>query len=191
MQLTHTHSHSRHTVPSVCFTCTNNCLTSVMVEESVLPPKDLRRLHDDGIRKLISHCCLTYSLERNVIHKDQYIYTDEPPFYIHWLKHAYTVQQKHYTLVLLSKSWAICGETALHLVPQVFGRAAYVSVEVRHVDKLCDAGLSGCLGNLLRDGHEDILEAIVPFTQKEEKYLRVSAHHPNYNIYFIFKPSLS
>lgn len=48
------------------------------------------------------------------------------------------------------------------LVPQVFGWAADVSVEVGHVDELRDAGLSGCLGNLLRDAHEDILIAEVP-----------------------------
>lgn len=59
-----------------------------------------------------------------------------------------------------------CGKTALYLVPQVFGWAAYVSIEVRHVDKLCDAGRSGCLGNLLRDGHEDIFIAIVAVNKK-------------------------
>lgn len=42
-----------------------------MVEESVLSPKQLRRLHDDGIRKLISHCILSYSLERTIMHRDQ------------------------------------------------------------------------------------------------------------------------
>lgn len=56
----------------------------------------------------------------------------------------------------------------LYLVPQVLGRAAYVSVEVRHVDELCDACLSGCLGNLLRDAHEDILKAIVPLHKKRK-----------------------
>lgn len=55
-----------------------------------------------------------------------------------------------------------CRETSHYLVPQVLGFAAYVGVEVRHVDELCDAGLSGCLSNLLRDGHVDVLKAIVP-----------------------------
>ncbi|TNN85069.1 hypothetical protein EYF80_004723 [Liparis tanakae] len=45
---------------------------------------------------------------------------------------------------------------------RVFGLAAHVSVEVRHVDQLRDAGLSGRLGNLLRDVHEDILKEEVP-----------------------------
>lgn len=58
-----------------------------------------------------------------------------------------------------------------HLIPQVFGWTAYISIEVGHVDKLRDASLSGCFGNLLRDGHEDIVEAEVPSTQKEEKIL--------------------
>lgn len=64
--------------------------------------------------------------------------------------------------------------TALYLIPQVFGWAAYISIEVGHVDKLGDASLSGCFGNLLRDGHEDIVEAKVPFTQKEEKHVEVN-----------------
>jgi len=57
-------------------------------------------------------------------------------------------------------------ETTLYLVPEVFGQAAYVGVEVRHMDELGDAGLSGCLGNLLRDVHVDILEAIVTSHKK-------------------------
>lgn len=44
-------------------TLPQNCgLTRIMVEESVFPPKHLRGLQDDSIRKLISHCCLSYSL---------------------------------------------------------------------------------------------------------------------------------
>lgn len=56
-----------------------------------------------------------------------------------------------------------------YLVPQVFGWASDVCVEVRHVDKLCDASLSGCLGNLLRDGHKDVVETIVAEDEKERK----------------------
>lgn len=37
-------------------------LTCVVVEESVLPAEDLRRLHDDGVRELVSNCALAYSL---------------------------------------------------------------------------------------------------------------------------------
>lgn len=36
-----------------------------MVEESVFTPKHLRRLHDDSVRKLISHCLLSNSLQNN------------------------------------------------------------------------------------------------------------------------------
>lgn len=57
---------------------------------------------------------------------------------------------------------AVCRETNHYLIPQVFRWAAYVSVEVRHVDELCDSGLSGCPSNLLRDGNIDVLKAIVP-----------------------------
>lgn len=46
--------------PSGC----RNCLTGVVVEEPVLSPENLRWLHDDGLRKLIPHCSLPYSLER-------------------------------------------------------------------------------------------------------------------------------
>lgn len=60
------------------------------------------------------------------------------------------------------------GQTGRHLVPQVLGGAAYVGIQVRHVDKLGDASFSGCLGNLLRDGHKHILEAIVPVTKPKE-----------------------
>lgn len=59
-----------------------------------------------------------------------------------------------------------------HLVPQVFGWAADVSIEVRHVDELGDAGLPGCLGNLLRNGHKDILVAIVPEQGEEHTVLK-------------------
>lgn len=59
-----------------------------------------------------------------------------------------------------------------YLVPQVFGWASDVCVEVGHVDKLCDAGLSGCLCNLLRDGHKDVVEAIVAEDKKERKIVR-------------------
>ena len=65
----------------------------------------------------------------------------------------------------------ICRETALYLVPQVFGWAAYVSIEMRHVDKLRNASLSGCLCNLLRDGHKHVLKAIIPCTEKQEETL--------------------
>lgn len=41
------------------------------------------------------------------------------------------------------------------------------------MDKLCDAGLSGRLGNLLREGHKDILEAVVA-VHKEEEYLHMN-----------------
>lgn len=66
-------------------------------------------------------------------------------------------------------------KTSRYLVPQVFGLAAYVSIEVRHVDELCDASLSGCLGNLLRDCHEDILITIVPSHKMKGKHLHVKA----------------
>lgn len=56
-----------------------------------------------------------------------------------------------------------------YLVPQVLGRASDVCVQVGHVDKLCDAGLSGCLCNLLGDGHKDVVEAIVAKDGKERK----------------------
>lgn len=84
------------------------------------------------------------------------------------------LQHKHHnrrhTLFSLSGGHcAVCGVTAHYLVPQVFGRAAYVSVEVRHVDELGDAGLFGCPGNMLRDGDEDILVAIVPVHNKRKK----------------------
>ena len=69
----------------------------------------------------------------------------------------------------------VCGVLAvLYLVPQVFGRTAYVGVEVRHVDELCDAGLSGCLGDLLRDGHEEILKAIVPLQKNRRRNVNAS-----------------
>ena len=48
-----------------------------------------------------------------------------------------------------------------HLVPQVFGGASDVSVQVGHVNQLGDAGLSGCLGDLLRDGDIRVFEAVV------------------------------
>lgn len=56
-----------------------------------------------------------------------------------------------------------------YLVPQVFGWAAYVSIQVRNVDKLGDAGFSGCLCNLLRDGHKDILKAIVSVPKQKNR----------------------
>lgn len=56
-----------------------------------------------------------------------------------------------------------------YLVSQVFGWAAYVSIQVRNVDKLGDASFSGCLCNLLRDGHKDILKAIVPVTKQKQR----------------------
>lgn len=73
------------------------------------------------------------------------------------------------------------GQTARHLVPQVFGWAAYVSIQVRNVDKLGGASFSGCLRNLLRDGHKDILEAIVSVIkqkQREKNYLFTKDKHP-------------
>lgn len=48
------------------------------------------------------------------------------------------------------------------------------------MDELCDAGLSGCLGDLLRDGHEDILKAIVPLHRKRENAC------VNVNAYLLF-----
>lgn len=46
-------------------------LTCVIVEESVLPPKHLRGLHDDGIGKLFPYCSLSHSLQlKNETHKD-------------------------------------------------------------------------------------------------------------------------
>lgn len=68
--------------------------------------------------------------------------------------------------VTLTKSVSICIEAIPDLVPQVFWGAADVSVEVRHVDELCDAGFSGCPGNLLWDGNKHVLKAKVP-SQKE------------------------
>lgn len=35
------------------------------------------------------------------------------------------------------------------------------------MDKLCDAGLPGCLRNLLRDGHKDVVEAIVAEEERQ------------------------
>lgn len=61
------------------------------------------------------------------------------------------------------------GPTVRYLVPQVFGWAAYVSIQVGNVDKLADAGFSGCLRNLLRDGHKDILESIVSVTKQKRR----------------------
>lgn len=61
------------------------------------------------------------------------------------------------------------GQTVRYLVPQVFGWAAYVSIQVRNVDKLGDAGFSGCLCNLLRDGHKDILKAIVSVPKQKKR----------------------
>lgn len=66
-------------------------LTRIMVEESVFPPKHLRGLHDDSIRKLISHCRLSDSLKNNK--KNQAIM---PNFHAHRAKGAEQgVQQKH------------------------------------------------------------------------------------------------
>lgn len=65
-----------------------------------------------------------------------------------------------------------CGwyaQTVRYLVPQVFGWAAYVCIQVRNVDKLGDAGFSGCLCNLLRDSHKDILKAIVSVTKEKQR----------------------
>lgn len=62
---------------------------------------------------------------------------------------------------------AIISQHVSNLVPQVFGRAADVGIEVRHVDELSDASLSGCLGNLLRDAHKDVLKSVVP-SRKDE-----------------------
>lgn len=58
-----------------------DCLTCIMVEEPVLLPKNLGWFHDDGIRKLIPHCCLTYSLENNMARRSRHleIYTTERP----------------------------------------------------------------------------------------------------------------
>lgn len=127
-----------------------------MVEEPVLSPKHLWRLHDDGLRKLISHCSLSYSLERNIIHKDQCAWMN-PLIHIYWIKGVHNKAQ-------------------MYLVPQVFGWAAYVCVEVRHVDKLCDTGLSGCLCNLLRDRHKDVLEVIVPL-HRRKKNISLRLYH--------------
>lgn len=69
----------------------------------------------------------------------------------------------------LTKRGPICIEAVPDLVPQVFGWAADVSVEVRHVDELCDAGFSGCPGNLLWDGNIHVLEAKVPSQKEVEK----------------------
>lgn len=131
-----------------------NCLTCIIVEEPVLLPKHLGWFHDDGIRKLISHCYLSYSLENNIAWRSKRLEIHTTERLIDWKGNC-----------------AVCGETALYLIPQVFGWAAYISIEVGHVDKLCDASLSGCFGNLLRDGHEDIVVAKVPFAQKEENIL--------------------
>lgn len=59
------------------------------------------------------------------------------------------------------------GQTVRYLVPQVFGWAAYVSIQMGHVDELGDASFSGCLCNLLRDVHKDILKAIIPVTKEK------------------------
>lgn len=62
-------------------------------------------------------------------------------------------------------------ETAPDLVPQVLGGAADVCIEVRHVNELCDPGFSGGPGDLLRDAHKDILEAIVPLHTKRKNHV--------------------
>lgn len=49
-----------------------NSLTGVMVEEPVLSAKHLGWLHDDGLRKLIPHCSLTDSLDRERRHDEKY-----------------------------------------------------------------------------------------------------------------------
>lgn len=43
-------------------TLSHTLLTCVVVQEPVLSSKHLRGLHDDSIRKLISHCGLSHSL---------------------------------------------------------------------------------------------------------------------------------
>lgn len=69
-------------------------LTCVMVEESVFPTKHLRWLHDDSIRKLISHCRLSYSLGKNT--KQQAITPIFLIIYSYGAKGAKQgVQQKH------------------------------------------------------------------------------------------------
>lgn len=64
--------------------------------------------------------------------------------------------------LMTNSSLPLRGGGFFYLVPQVFGGAAYVSVEVGHVDKLGDSSFSGCLGDILRDGHEHVLKAEVP-----------------------------
>lgn len=49
----------------------------------------------------------------------------------------------------------------VYLVPQVLGGAAHISVEVWHMNKFFDSSFFCCPGNTLRDGHKDIVKAIV------------------------------